>query len=185
MRPASAAASSSATATVPPSPCSAPRSPRIRTSPGSCWLEAPHTFVEEITLAGIREARARWLSGDLRARLARRHDDADALFEAWCGLWLDPRFRSWDVRHLLPRVRVPVLVIQGDADPYGSLAQVRAVAEGCAGPVETLVLAGCGHLPHLERPAEVLAAVAAFLRRLPPADGSASAPAPPVEGRRP
>lgn len=139
--------------------------------------EAPHTFVEELTLAGIRAARRRFDAGELRARLARHHDDADALFAAWCGLWLDPRFRAWDVRPLLARVRVPVLVIQGDGDPYGSLAQVEAVVGGCAGPAESLVLAGCGHVPHLERPAEVLAAVADFLRRLPAAAG-ASAPVP-------
>jgi len=129
-------------------------------------LEAPHTFVEEITLAGIRAACARFESGGLRARLARHHADADALLAAWRGVWLDPRFARWDVRHLLVRLRMPVLVIQSDRDPYGSLAQVEAIREGCGGSVEDLVLAGCGHAPHLERPAEVLVAVTDFAGRL-------------------
>jgi len=61
---------------------------------------------------------------------------------------------------------VPVLVMQGEADPYGTLAQVRVVEEECSCPVETVVLPGVGHAPHREQPEETLAAVAAFADRL-------------------
>ena len=61
---------------------------------------------------------------------------------------------------------VPVLVMQGSADPYGTLAQVRAVEEECYCPVETVLLPGVGHAPHRERPDETLAAIAAFTDRI-------------------
>ena len=61
---------------------------------------------------------------------------------------------------------MPVLVVQGTADPYGTLAQVRAVEEECYCPVETAVMDGVGHAPHREKPAETLEAVAAFADRL-------------------
>ena len=61
---------------------------------------------------------------------------------------------------------MPVLVVQGAADPYGTLAQVRVVEEECYCPVETLVMAGVGHAPHREKPDETLDAVAAFADRI-------------------
>ena len=39
------------------------------------------------------------------------------------------------------------------------------IAEGVAGPVETRLLPGCGHQPHLEERAEVIAATADFIGR--------------------
>ena len=39
------------------------------------------------------DARARMSQGDLRARLARYHDDVDRAFLGWNGAWLDPGFR--------------------------------------------------------------------------------------------
>ena len=72
-------------------------------------------------------------------------------------------FRDWNIEDVLPRIAVPILVVQGSADQYGTVAQVRAIERGASGPVETVVLAGCGHSPHLERGAETLRAVTHFL----------------------
>jgi pimeloyl-ACP methyl ester carboxylesterase len=41
-------------------------------------LLAPHVFVEPITVAAIRHAREDYMSGPLRDRMARYHDDVDA-----------------------------------------------------------------------------------------------------------
>ena len=73
----------------------------------------------------------------------------------------------------LAYVRVPVMVMQGEADPYGTLAQVRVVEEECTCPVETAVLPGVGHAPHREKPDETLAAIAAFADRIFRAHGEA------------
>jgi pimeloyl-ACP methyl ester carboxylesterase len=127
-------------------------------------LEAPHVFVEEVCVAEIARLRARH-DDELRGRLARHHRDPDAAFWAWTDVWLRPEFRAFSLEPLLGQVRAPVLVIQGDADPYGTLAQVERVERGVGGPVERLILAGCGHAPHKERPDETLAAMAAFISR--------------------
>ena len=77
-----------------------------------------------------------------------------------------PAFQKFDTVDALAYIRVPVLVVQGAADPYGTLAQVRVVEEECYCPVETAVLQGVGHAPHREKPEETLEAVAAFADRL-------------------
>jgi pimeloyl-ACP methyl ester carboxylesterase len=126
---------------------------------------AAHVFVEDVTIAGIREARRAWEEGDLRARLAHWHGaNVDAVFRGWCDAWLDPGFRSWNIEGALPAVRAPVLAMQGAEDQYGTVRQVHAIAEGVSGPSEALLLPGAGHAPHADRPADVLAAISRFLR---------------------
>jgi pimeloyl-ACP methyl ester carboxylesterase len=125
-------------------------------------LMAPHFFMEQSNIEAIRKMRETYATTDLRARLARHHDDVDVAFHGWSDAWLDRAFMDFDTTDALAYIRVPVLVIQGAADPYGTLAQVKVVADECYCPVETLVLDGVGHAPHRERPAETLDAVAAF-----------------------
>jgi pimeloyl-ACP methyl ester carboxylesterase len=130
-------------------------------------LMAPHFFVEPEGLAEIRNARAAYETTDLRARLARHHADVDAAFRGWNEAWLDPQFSSaFDITDALAYVRVPMLLIQGGADHYGTLAQVRAAQDECYCPVETLVMPGIGHAPHREAAENTLNAVADFTDRL-------------------
>jgi pimeloyl-ACP methyl ester carboxylesterase len=129
-------------------------------------LEAPHVFIEEITVAGVAAARTAFIEGKLRLRLARWHDHVDSMFYRWADTWLDPSFRQWSMTAMLPRIRCPLLVIQGEADPYGTVAQVAAISGGASGSVETLVLPRGGHAPHAERPEDVLDAMAGFVERL-------------------
>jgi pimeloyl-ACP methyl ester carboxylesterase len=132
-------------------------------------LLAPHVLCEDLTIRSIEAAREAYERGDLRVRLERHHGaNVDNAFRGWNGAWLDPGFRAWTIEEYLPRVRVPVLVIQGEDDAYGTRRQVDAIAAGCPGPVETLLLPGCGHSPHRDRPEETLRAIAAFVRRLAP-----------------
>jgi pimeloyl-ACP methyl ester carboxylesterase len=63
-------------------------------------------------------------------------------------------------------VTCPVLVLQGEADEYGTPAQVAAIAGAVAGPAETALLPGIGHSPHHQAGEAVLALVADFLERL-------------------
>jgi pimeloyl-ACP methyl ester carboxylesterase len=126
-------------------------------------LEAPHAFVEDVSIASIAAAKTAYETTDLRAKLARHHADVDGAFWGWNDIWLDPAFRDWNIEADVARVRVPVLVIQGEDDEYGTLAQVRAI-EARALNVTTLVLQRCAHSPHRDQPEAVLDAVAAFLR---------------------
>ncbi|GEL21882.1 hydrolase [Pseudonocardia sulfidoxydans NBRC 16205] len=126
---------------------------------------APHVFVEDDGLTAIAATRAAFDDGDLRARMARHHDDPGVVFGNWAGVWLDPGFRSWDITAELSAITCPVLAVQGTADPYGTVAHVEAVRDRSSGPVE-LVVFDCGHSPHLERRSETLAAVTAFVARI-------------------
>ncbi len=128
-------------------------------------LEAPHVFCEDLTVRSIAAAVEEYRRGDLRQRLARHHGaNVDVAFLGWSGAWLDPGFRDWTIEEFLPRVTMPVLVIQGADDAYGTLAQVDAIEAGCRGPVQRVVLPGCGHTPHRERQEATLEAMVRFLR---------------------
>jgi pimeloyl-ACP methyl ester carboxylesterase len=130
-------------------------------------LMAPHFFVEAKGLAEIRNARVAYEATDLRARLARHHADVDAAFCGWNEAWLDPRFESaFDITEALAYIRVPILLMQGEADRYGTFAQVRAAEEDCYCPVDALVMPGVGHAPHREKPEDTLTAIAAFADRI-------------------
>jgi pimeloyl-ACP methyl ester carboxylesterase len=126
-------------------------------------LLAPHVFVEDRSIEGIEAARRAYRDGDLATRLGRHHDDPDATFRGWNDVWLSPGFRSWNIEDRLPVVTCPVLLVQGDADPYGSIAQLDALERGVAGPCRRIVLPGVGHAPHAEAPSETLAVVGGFV----------------------
>lgn len=130
-------------------------------------LEAPHVFVEDVTIASIEDAREAYATTDLRARLARYHDDVDGAFQGWNDIWLDPEFRRWNIEDCLPGVTAPTLVIQGADDEYGTTAQLDAIAAQIGGPVETLLLADCKHSPHRDQPDAVLAAMTRFVAGVP------------------
>jgi pimeloyl-ACP methyl ester carboxylesterase len=129
-------------------------------------LEAPHVFVEEVSVESIAAAREAYATTDLRRRLERYHGDADGAFRGWNDIWLDAAFRGWNIEQYLPGVRSPVLAIQGADDEYGTLAQLDALERGVAGPFEQLVLAHCKHSPHRDQEQAVLAAMAVFIARV-------------------
>jgi len=130
-------------------------------------LEAPHVFVEEISIRSIEQTKRRYQSGDLRQRLQKYHSDVDAAFRGWSDVWLDPDFRNWNLEQYLPSITCACLIIQCDDDQYGTLGQVRAIEAQLGGPVEALILDGCGHAPHRKRPDAVLGAIETFLTRAP------------------
>lgn len=127
---------------------------------------APHVLVEPVGREGVAAAKEAFDHTDLRARMARRHRDADVTFHNWNDVWLSTAFTDWDLRPLLSGITVPVLGIQGTDDPYGTVLHVEAVRDAAKGPVELLVL-DCGHAPHLEEPVAVEQAVTHFLATLP------------------
>jgi pimeloyl-ACP methyl ester carboxylesterase len=129
-------------------------------------LFAPHFFVEDVSIRSIERARVAFEQGDLKPRLARHHRDVDAAFYGWNRPWLDPAFRRWDIRESIGYIRVPILIVQGTADEYGTTAQIDAAREESYCPVDVALLEGAGHAPHLDRPAETLAAVTDFVRTL-------------------
>jgi len=126
---------------------------------------APHVFVEEMCLVEIRGAREEYEHAGLRERLARHHRDPDAAFYGWNDVWLDPEFRAWDIADSVAEIECPLLLIQGERDQYGTMAQLDAIERLARGPVERVHL-DCRHAPHLECPGETLGAVTGFVAGL-------------------
>jgi pimeloyl-ACP methyl ester carboxylesterase len=124
---------------------------------------APHLFVEPISIESIETARVAYETSDLRARLARYHDDPDSAFRGWNDAWLNPAFRDWNIEREIETIACPVLAMQGEDDEYGTLAQVRAVARRVRG-AQWLALPHCGHSPHRDQPDTVVREAGRFIR---------------------
>jgi len=129
-------------------------------------LMAPHFFVEDLSITSIEEAKVAYAQTDLRARLARYHADVDNAFRGWNDAWLDPGFRAWNITEELAYIRVPVLIVQGEQDQYGTVAQIAAAQEECYCPVDVALLPNAKHSPHREAPEETLTAVSDFASRI-------------------
>ncbi|MFZ0486813.1 MAG: alpha/beta hydrolase [Arenicellales bacterium] len=138
------------------------RDPRVH----GLVLMAPHVFNEELSIRSIRAAKEAYEQGGLREQLARYHgDNVDGAFRGWNRAWLDPGFLEWNIEEFLPRVAIPLLVIQGRDDEYGTERQVHAIRDQAAGPVELLMLPDCRHSPQRDQPAATLEAIRVFAER--------------------
>ena len=131
-------------------------------SPAALILEAPHVFVEELSVSSIAQARQTYLHTDLPLRLKRHHANADALFWGWNNIWLHPDFREWNIESFLDPIRCPVLVLQGAQDEYGTLKQVEAIRARIPSTA-SVILDNCKHSPHRDQPEATLAAIVRFL----------------------
>jgi pimeloyl-ACP methyl ester carboxylesterase len=129
-------------------------------------LLAPHFFVEDVSIRSIAAARTAYESGTLRARLQRYHRDVDVAFRGWNDVWLDPAFRKFRIDDAIAHIRVPILIVQGAADEYGTEAQVRLAEDEAYCPVEVVMLQNCGHSPQIDAPNATLDAIAAFVHRI-------------------
>lgn len=130
--------------------------------------ESAQAFVEERTLAGIRDAKAGFQDPAHFGRLARYHGEkARWVLDAWTETWLGPAFRAWSLAAVLPRVRCPLLALHGEHDEFGSTRHPQAIAGQAAGPAHVEIIDGAFHVPHRERPGRVLALAIPFLASLP------------------
>lgn len=130
-------------------------------------LMAPHVFVEDVCLESIARVRATYRTGSLRARLAKFHAHVDDAFLGWADTWLLPEFRGWSIEELTGSIAAPMLLIQGEDDQYGTLAQLDRIEARAAGPVRRLVLPQCGHSPHRDREPAVIDAIVDFAAGIP------------------
>src|SRR6185312_7421273 len=125
-------------------------------------LIAPHFIVEDISVASIAEIKTAYETTSLKEKLARWHKDVDNAFHGWNDAWLDPKFRDWDISEYLAYIRVPIAIVQGAGDQYGTMRQVEIAQEECYCPVDVTVIANAGHSPHREAAGETLAAITDF-----------------------
>ncbi|MEQ8686982.1 MAG: alpha/beta hydrolase [Imperialibacter sp.] len=127
--------------------------------------EGAHIFVEDITLKGINEAIDLYKNTDLNSRLKKYHGEkTDDMFWAWAKTWTEDQFSTWNIEHFLAPIKCPVLVVQGEADEYGSLKQVEGIVKGVGGYAETLIVERAKHSPHKESAEEVLKGAVSFIK---------------------
>ena len=128
----------------------------------ACVVMAPHVMVEDVSIQAIEAARVAYVSGDLRARLSRFHQDVDTAFWQWNDVWLSQEFRSFDIRTLCHDIACPVLALQGMDDAYGTLRQIEEIAPA-HGQVTRHALSQCGHSPHKDQAEKCVSLVTDFL----------------------
>ena len=128
-------------------------------------LEAPHVFVEDLSVASIAQAKTTYETADFPQRLGRYHANVDATFWGWNDIWLDPAFRSWNIEEYVPKITCPVLCIQGEEDEYGTIAQVEAIKAG-AQQTQIAMLPNCKHSPHRDQAEKTLELVVEFVGKV-------------------
>jgi pimeloyl-ACP methyl ester carboxylesterase len=127
---------------------------------------APHFVVEDISVTSIAEIRKAYETSGLKAKLKRWHSDVDNSFYGWNDAWLNPKFRDWEISEYLAYIRVPVAILQGADDRYGTIRQIDIAREECYCPVDVTIIAGAGHSPHREAPETTLDTISEFVERI-------------------
>lgn len=126
-------------------------------------VESCHVYVDDLTIQGIADADASFERGLFQEKLARYHGpNTEKAFRRWADTWLSSGHRNWDITDTIQAVTAPTLVIQGDADQYGTWGQVEAICQSIPGAV-SLKVDACHHVPHHEKRNEVVAAAVDFL----------------------
>ncbi|MDO6562295.1 alpha/beta hydrolase [Amphritea sp. 1_MG-2023] len=129
--------------------------------------EAAHIRIDSLTTAGIRAAVELYETTDFPEKLARYHGErTDLLFRAWHETWLRDRFQPLDLSEWVNNINCPALIIQGEDDEYGEVAQVDDIVAGIGEQASGLFLPHCGHVPHLQAKTATLQAMTAFLESL-------------------
>jgi len=129
-------------------------------------LMAPHVYVEQVGIDAIAEARRAFETTEFAEKLARYHNHPESMFRGWNDIWLAPEFRNWNIESFLSEIHSRLVVIQGENDPYGTLAQVDAIERSAGGPVRKLVFPECGHSPHKDCREKTIDVIDAFVREL-------------------
>lgn len=126
--------------------------------------ESAQAFIEVRTLDGIRAARSLFAQPGQLERLKKYHGEKAAwVLAAWVETWLSPSHQDWNLDAELPQVRCPVLALHGENDEFGSTRHPLRIAERVAGPSETEIFIGCGHVPHREVGEAVLNRIARWI----------------------
>jgi pimeloyl-ACP methyl ester carboxylesterase len=128
--------------------------------------EDAHIFVEDITIMGIKEGLNAYQTTNLKTKLEKYHGiKTDDMFWAWASTWTTTEFRSWNIESFMPSIQCPALIIQGEADEYGTLIQVENTISIVIKVVKYCI-PNIGHTPHKERPEIVFEKASGFINQL-------------------
>lgn len=124
--------------------------------PGVSIGEARRRGLRELTSATFADDHAELI--EMLVAQRERNPTTGAAFQAQ----LEAIFRS-DRSELVTKIQCPTLIIHGDLDPLVPVGNGRKLAERIPNN-RFVLLEGCGHMPHLEMPAQAAAAIREFLR---------------------
>lgn len=129
---------------------------------------APHVFVEDCSIEGIRKTVVEYKQADALYRGLRKyhHENTETMFYGWADVWLSKRFRNWSIVSLLSAIKAPLLAIQGDKDEYGTLSQVEAIKKQVKNKITTMIIKDCGHSPHTIYKNEILELIRDFILKV-------------------
>ena len=128
-------------------------------------LIAPHFFVEDISLSAINEIKKIY-KNKVKDKLSKYHQNVDIAFFGWNDAWLNPEFKNWNIISCLSKINTPVLAIQGEDDPYGSLSQITILESKVLKNFKKLILKECGHNPLIDKPKEVIVEIKNFISHI-------------------
>ena len=126
-------------------------------------LEAPHVFVEKISITGIKNTKYLWKNNNLKDKLNKHHNDVDGAFHGWYNIWTSKEFRNWNIEEYLPKIHVPILMFQGLNDEYGTLKQLDSIENSAKGKTTRIELEDCGHSPHSLYPNKIIDKIKEFI----------------------
>ena len=125
-----------------------------------------HVFCENINIQSIRKAKELYLTSNLLEKLKKYHGvNTDCAFRGWNDASLHPDFIFWNNQEYLTGINVPIMIIQGENDNYGTIAQVETIDKKTAGNSEILMLNECGHSPHKDREEAALEGMKRFVKK--------------------
>jgi len=126
---------------------------------------AAHVMVEDITIAGIKQAALPETKEFVISKLEKYHGGfAKEVFNRWVDIWLSPEFRNWDIRPELRLLTCPVLAIQGSDDEYGSVQQLLDVKQHSQCTCRLAMFPNAGHSVHRDAESTLLYEINAFLK---------------------
>jgi pimeloyl-ACP methyl ester carboxylesterase len=127
-------------------------------------VEAPHTFVDDYSVNGVKHTIEEYKAGVLKRALSKFHkENTDTMFYGWADIWVSEKFRSWNIEDMLKNIKVPVLAIQGRQDEYGTLDQIQKIKKSAGDKVSLCILDDCDHIPHKSHKEEVFELMKNFI----------------------
>ncbi len=129
--------------------------------------EAAHVFIEDISVQGIQNVAKEYQKGNLKERLQKYHgQNTQTMAESWTQTWLKPEAKKWNIEAELPKIKCPILAIQGTDDNYGTFAQLESIRKNTSANTELFYIEGCGHAPHHQAKEVVLQKTKEFCLKL-------------------
>ena len=126
-------------------------------------LEAPHVFVEDLSIKGVINAKKMWNNSTLKEKLSKHHKDVDGAFNGWSDAWTSEEFKNWNIEKYLKHINIPTMLIQGYDDKYGTMRQLDSISSQIKYNPSRLEIKNCGHSPHIEYPQLVLDNIQKFI----------------------